>query len=172
MRVEEARKTVNAVIEGNKALAINLILEDVAKDVETKSTDVKVRNLTEKVDRQHLQINMLVAALYDASDKIDKLIDKVKELEGKVPEDASSSVERIKLEAKRVCQTCGKPIEGRGNKKFCDDCKKKRDKESKRTCTSKRKTFVDRIEEKESCAREEAGEGLKELAKELASGIS
>ena len=39
-------------------------------------TDVKVRNLTEKVDRQHLQINMLVAALYDASDKIDKLIDK------------------------------------------------------------------------------------------------
>ena len=127
MRVEEARKTVNAVIEGNKALAINLILEDVAKDVETKSTDVKVRNLTEKVDRQHLQINMLVAALYDASDKIDKLIDKVKELEGKVPEDASSSVERIKLEAKRVCQTCGKPIEGRGNKKFCDDCKKKRE---------------------------------------------
>lgn len=172
MRVEEARKTVNAVIEGNKALAINLILEDVAKDVETKSTDVKVRNLTEKVDRQHLQINMLVAALYDASDKIDKLIDKVKELEGKVPEDASSSVERIKLEAKRVCQMCGKPIEGRGNKKFCDDCKKKRDKESKRTCTSKRKTFVDRIEEKESRAREEAGEGLKELAKELASGIS
>ena len=168
MRVEEARKTVNAVIEGNKALAINLILEDVAKDVETKSTDVKVRNLTEKVDRQHLQINMLVAALYDASDKIDKLIDKVNELEGKVPE--SSSVERIKLEAKRVCQTCGKPIEGRGNKKFCDDCKKKRDKESKRT--SKRKTFVDRIEEKEAQAREEAGEGLKELAKELACGIS
>ena len=170
MRVEEARKTVNAVIEGNKALAINLILEDVAKDVETKSTDVKVRNLTEKVDRQHLQINMLVAALYDASDKIDKLIDKVNELEGKVPE--ASSVERIKLEAKRVCQTCGKPIEGRGTKKFCDDCKKKRDKESKRTCTSKRKTFVDRIEEKESRAKEEAGEGLKELAKELASGIS
>ena len=170
MRVEEARKTVNAVIEGNKALAINLILEDVAKDVETKSTDVKVRNLTEKVDRQHLQINMLVAALYDASDKIDKLIDKVNELEGKAPEDASSSVERIKLEAKRVCQTCGKPIEGRGNKKFCDDCKKKRDKESKRT--SKRKTFVDRIEEKEAQAREEAGEGLKELAKELACGIS
>lgn len=172
MRVEEARKTVNAVIEGNKALAINLILEDVAKDVETKSTDVKVRNLTEKVDRQHLQINMLVAALYDASDKIDKLIDKVKELEGKVPEDASSSVERIKLEAKRVCQTCGKPIEGRGNKRFCDDCKKKRDKESKRTCTSKRKTFVDKIEEKEAQAREEAGEGIKELAKELACGIS
>lgn len=170
MRVEEARKTVNAVIEGNKALAINLILEDVAKDVETKSTDVKVRNLTEKVDRQHLQINMLVAALYDASDKIDKLIDKVNELEGKAPEDASSSVERIKLEAKRVCQTCGKPIEGRGNKKFCDDCKKKRDKESKRT--SKRKTFVDRIEEKEAQAREEAGEGIKELAKELACGIS
>ena len=166
MRVEEARKTVNAVIEGNKALAINLILEDVAKDVETKSTDVKVRNLTEKVDRQHLQINMLVAALYDASDKIDKLIDKVNELEGKVPEDASSSVERIKLEAKRVCQTCGKPIEGRGNKKFCDDCKKKRDKESKRT--SKRKTFIDKIEEKEARAREEAGEGLKEFAKELA----
>ena len=166
MRVEEARKTVNAVIEGNKALAINLILEDVAKDVETKSTDVKVRNLTEKVDRQHLQINMLVAALYDASDKIDKLIDKVNELEGKAPEDASSSVERIKLEAKRVCQTCGKPIEGRGNKKFCDDCKKKRDKESKRT--SKRKTFVDKIEEKEAQAREEAGEGLKEFAKELA----
>ena len=164
MRVEEARKTVNAVIEGNKALAINLILEDVAKDVETKSTDVKVRNLTEKVDRQHLQINMLVAALYDASDKIDKLIDKVNELEGKVPE--SSSVERIKLEAKRVCQTCGKPIEGRGNKKFCDDCKKKRDKESKRT--SKRKTFIDKIEEKEARAREEAGEGLKEFAKELA----
>ena len=172
MRVEEARKTVNAVIEGNKALAINLILEDVAKDVETKSTDVKVRNLTEKVDRQHLQINMLVAALYDASDKIDKLIDKVKELEGKVPEDASGSVERIKLEAKRICQTCGKPIEGRGNKKFCDDCKKKRDKESKRTCTSKRKTFVDKIEEKEAQAREEAGEGIKELAKELACGIS
>ena len=170
MRVEEARKTVNAVIEGNKALAINLILEDVAKDVETKSTDVKVRNLTEKVDRQHLQINMLVAALYDASDKIDKLIDKVNELEGKVPE--SSSVERIKLEAKRVCQTCGKPIEGRGNKKFCDDCKKKRDKESKRTCTSKRKTFIDKIEEKEAQAREEAGEGIKELAKELAYGIS
>ena len=166
MRVEEARKTVNAVIEGNKALAINLILEDVAKDVETKSTDVKVRNLTEKVDRQHLQINMLVAALYDASDKIDKLIDKVNELEGKVPEDASSSVERIKLEAKRVCQTCGKPIEGRGNKKFCDDCKKKRDKESKRT--SKRKTFIDKLEEKEARAREEAGEGLKEFAKELA----
>ncbi|MBQ1574242.1 MAG: hypothetical protein IIZ78_24215, partial [Clostridiales bacterium] len=122
------------------------------------------RNLTEKVDRQHLQINMLVAALYDASDKIDKLIDKVNELEGKVPE--SSSVERIKLEAKRVCQTCGKPIEGRGNKKFCDDCKKKRDKESKRT--SKRKTFIDKIEEKEARAREEAGEGLKEFAKELA----
>ena len=170
MRVEEARKTVNAVIEGNKALAINLILEDVAKDVETKSTDVKVRNLTEKVDRQHLQINMLVAALYDASDKIDKLIDKVNELEGKVPE--ASSVERIKLEAKRVCQTCGKPIEGKGNKKFCDDCKKKRDKESKRTCTSKRKTFIDKIEEKEAQAREEAGEGIKELAKELACGIS
>ena len=170
MRVEEARKTVNAVIEGNKALAINLILEDVAKDVETKSTDVKVRNLTEKVDRQHLQINMLVAALYDASDKIDKLIDKVNELEGKVPE--ASSVERIKLEAKRVCQTCGKPIEGRGNKKFCDDCKKKRDKESKRTCTSKRKTFIDKIEEKEAQAREEAGEGIKELARELACGIS
>lgn len=161
MKVEDARKTVNAIIEGDKAFAINLILENVAKDVETKSTDVKVRNLTEKIDRQHLQINMLVAALYDASDKIDKLIDKVNELEGKAHE-------HIKLEPKRVCQTCGKPIEGRGNKKFCDDCKKKRDKESKRTCTSKRKTFIDKIEEKESRAREEAGEGLKEFAKELA----
>ena len=170
MRVEVAREAIRAIMKGKGENAVDLILDDVAKEIERKGSDVKVKALENKLSEQAMDIESLTMALSQATDLIKRLDDRIKELEGKVPE--ASSVERIKLEAKRVCQTCGKPIEGRGNKKFCDDCKKKRDKESKRTCTSKRKTFVDRIEEKESRAREEAGEGLKELAKELASGIS
>ena len=172
MRVEVAREAIRAIMKGKGENAVDLILDDVAKEIERKGSDVKVKALENKLSEQAMDIESLTMALSQATDLIKRLDDRIKELEGKVPEDASSSVERIKLEAKRVCQTCGKPIEGRGNKKFCDDCKKKRDKESKRTCTSKRKTFVDMIEEKEAQAREEAGEGLKELAKELASGIS
>ena len=170
MRVEVAREAIRAIMKGKGENAVDLILDDVAKEIERKGSDVKVKALENKLSEQAMDIESLTMALSQATDLIKRLDDRIKELEGKVPE--ASSVERIKLEAKRVCQTCGKPIEGRGNKKFCDDCKKKRDKESKRTCTSKRKTFIDRIEEKESRAREEAGEGLKELAKELASGIS
>ena len=170
MRVEEAKEVIRAVMQGRSEAAVNMILDDVAKEIERKGSDVKVKALENKLSEQAMDIESLTMALSQATDLIKRLDDRIKELEGKVPE--SSSVERIKLEAKRVCQTCGKPIEGRGNKKFCDDCKKKRDKESKRTCTSKRKTFIDRIEEKEAQAREEAGEGIKELAKELACGIS
>ena len=170
MRVEVAREAIRAIMKGKGENAVDLILDDVAKEIERKGSDVKVKALENKLSEQAMDIESLTMALSQATDLIKRLDDRIKELEGKVPE--SSSVERIKLEAKRVCQTCGKPIEGRGNKKFCDDCKKKRDKESKRTCTSKRKTFVDKIEEKEAQAREEAGEGLKELAKELACGIS
>ena len=170
MRVEVAREAIRAIMKGNGENAVDLILDDVAKEIERKGSDVKVKVLENKLSEQAMDIESLTMALSQATDLIKRLDDRIKELEGKAPE--SSSVERIKLEAKRVCQTCGKPIEGRGNKKFCDDCKKKRDKESKRTCTSKRKTFIDRIEEKEAQAREEAGEGIKELAKELACGIS
>ena len=170
MRVEVAREAIRAIMKGKGENAVDLILDDVAKEIERKGSDVKVKALENKLSEQAMDIESLTMALSQATDLIKRLDDRIKELEGKVPE--ASSVERIKLEAKRVCQTCGKPIEGRGNKKFCDDCKKKRDKESKRTCTSKRKTFIDKIEEKEAQAREEAGEGLKELAKELASGIS
>ena len=170
MRVEVAREAIRAIMKGKGESAVDLILDDVAKEIERKGSDVKVKALENKLSEQAMDIESLTMALSQATDLIKRLDDRIKELEGKVPE--SSSVERIKLEAKRVCQTCGKPIEGRGNKKFCDDCKKKRDKESKRTCISKRKTFIDRIEEKEAQAREEAGEGLKELAKELACGIS
>ena len=170
MRVEVAREAIRAIMKGKGENAVDLILDDVAKEIERKGSDVKVKALENKLSEQAIDIESLTMALSQATDLIKRLDDRIKELEGKVPE--SSSGERIKLEAKRVCQTCGKPIEGRGNKKFCDDCKKKRDKESKRTCTSKRKTFIDRIEEKEAQAREEAGEGLKELAKELACGIS
>ena len=170
MRVEVAREAIRAIMKGKGENAVDLILDDVAKEIERKGSDVKVKALENKLSEQAMDIESLTMALSQATDLIKRLDDRIKELEGKVPE--SSSVERIKLEAKRVCQTCGKPIEGRGNKKFCDDCKKKRDKESKRTCTSKRKTFIDKIEEKEAQAREEAGEGIKELAKELASGIS
>ena len=166
MRVEVAREAIRAIMKGKGENAVDLILDDVAKEIERKGSDVKVKALENKLSEQAMDIESITMALSQATDLIKRLDDRIKELEGKVPE--ASSVERIKLEAKRVCQTCGKPIEGRGNKKFCDDCKKKRDKESKRTCTSKRKTFIDRIEEKESRAREEAGEGLKEFAKELA----
>ncbi len=162
MRVEVAREAIRAIMKGKVENAVDIILDDVAKEIERKGSDVKVKVLESKLSEQAMDIESLTMALSQATDLIKRLDDRIKELEGKVPE--ASSVERIKLEAKRVCQTCGKPIEGRGNKKFCDDCKKKRDKESKRTCTSKRKTFVDRIEEKEAQAREEAGEGLKELA--------
>ena len=105
MRVEVAREAIRAIMKGKGENAVDLILDDVAKEIERKRSDVKVKALENKLSEQAMDIESLTMALSQATDLIKRLDDRIKELEGKVPEDASSSVERIKLEAKRVCQT-------------------------------------------------------------------
>lgn len=156
IRLEKARELQKYILAGDKAQALNTILDELADNANILQENVMMANLK----KEH---ELLKGELDAMAKEITSIMDMIAEIKkGETSEPARGTYHPDKKDddgegiANRICRKCGNSFYSKsGRERVCPTCKKKP------------KDIAAEVAEKEKEQRENAGIDISEIAKEL-----